>query len=140
MNREGTYSRISATSSPKARSELPQAGQLQGASWVTVSRGRLSGSARRAGLAFSTAGTVLADGEAKFDDLERQLAEGPAIGLPTITMEGDANGAVHADPSAYAGKFTGKYEHRTLDGGIGHNLSPEAPQAFADAIVAVARF
>jgi len=82
----------------------------------------------------------LADGEAKYDDLERQLAERPAIGVPTITMEGDANGAVHADPSAYAGKFTGKYEHRTLDGGIGHNLPQEAPQAFADAIVAVDRF
>jgi pimeloyl-ACP methyl ester carboxylesterase len=82
----------------------------------------------------------LAQGEAKYADLEEQLAEGPKIAIPTITMEGDANGAVHADPSAYAGKFTGRYAHRTITGGIGHNLPQEAPQAFADAIVAVDRF
>jgi len=82
----------------------------------------------------------LAQGEAKYADLEEQLAEGPKIAIPTITMEGDANGAVHADPSAYAGKFTGGYAHRTITGGIGHNLPQEAPQAFADAIVAVDRF
>ena len=77
----------------------------------------------------------LASGEAKYDDLERQLAEGPTIAVPTITMEGDANGALHADPSTYAGKFKGKYEHRTIAGGIGHNLPQEAPEAFAKAIV-----
>jgi pimeloyl-ACP methyl ester carboxylesterase len=81
----------------------------------------------------------LADGDAKYDDLERQLADGPKIAVPTITMEGDANGALHADPGTYAAKFTGKYTHRTLTGGIGHNLPQEAPQAFADAIVAVDR-
>jgi pimeloyl-ACP methyl ester carboxylesterase len=82
---------------------------------------------------------ALAKGEAKYDDLERRLAQGPAITVPTITMEGDANGAVHLDPSTYAGKFTGKYMHRTLTGGVGHNLPQEAPQAFADAIIAVDR-
>ena len=64
----------------------------------------------------------------------------PVIAVPTITMEGDANGAPHLDPSAYAKKFSGKYEHRTLTGGIGHNLPQEAPQAFAEAVIDVAKF
>ena len=80
----------------------------------------------------------LAKGEAKYDDIEKRLATGPTIGVPTITMEGDANGAFHVDPSVYAKKFTGKYAHRNLTGGIGHNLPQEAPQAFAEAIVDVA--
>jgi pimeloyl-ACP methyl ester carboxylesterase len=80
----------------------------------------------------------LAQGEAKYDDLEKRLATFPAITVPTITMEGDANGAPHPEPGAYAKKFTGKYEHRTITGGIGHNLPQEAPQAFAEAIVDVA--
>jgi pimeloyl-ACP methyl ester carboxylesterase len=79
----------------------------------------------------------LADGERRYDDLERQLAEGPAITVPTITLEGDANGAPHPDSSAYAAKFSGRYEHRTLLGGVGHNLPQEAPQAFAEAILDV---
>jgi pimeloyl-ACP methyl ester carboxylesterase len=78
----------------------------------------------------------LAQGEAKYDDLENKLAQGPAITVPSITLEGDANGAPHADPSVYAKKFTGQYSHRTITGGIGHNLPQEAPQAFADAVVA----
>ena len=81
----------------------------------------------------------IAAGEAKYDELEKKLATGPTIGVPTITMEGDANGAPHPDASAYAGKFQGKYEHRVIRGGIGHNLPQEAPQAFADAIIAVDR-
>ena len=80
---------------------------------------------------------ALADGEPKYADLDRRLAEGPVITVPTITMEGDANGAPHLDPSAYAKKFSGKYEHRTITGGIGHNLPQEAPQAFAQAVVDV---
>jgi pimeloyl-ACP methyl ester carboxylesterase len=79
----------------------------------------------------------LAKGEPKFDDVEKRLAEAPTIGVPTITLEGDRNGAPHADPSAYAKKFTGKYVHRTIKGGIGHNLPQEAPKAFAQAIVDV---
>ena len=79
----------------------------------------------------------LAPGEAKYDDTEKRLAAGPVIGVPTITMEGDANGAPHPEPSAYAKKFTGKYAHRTVTGGIGHNLPQEAPDAFAQAIVDV---
>ena len=79
----------------------------------------------------------LAEGESKYDDLEKQLAAGPIITVPTITLEGDANGAPHPDPAAYATKFSGKYAHRLLSGGIGHNLPQEAPQAFADAVVAV---
>jgi pimeloyl-ACP methyl ester carboxylesterase len=82
----------------------------------------------------------LAEGEAKHDNLERQLATGPIITVPTITLEGDANGAPHPDPSSYAKKFCGKYEHRTITGGIGHNLPQEAPHAFAKAIVDVDRF
>ena len=82
----------------------------------------------------------LAEGEPQYDDLERQLAEFPAIAVPTITLEGDANGAPHPDPSAYASKFTGKYEHRTIPGGVGHNLPQEAPQAFAQAVVDVDAF
>src|SRR5579859_555798 len=77
----------------------------------------------------------LAEGEAKYDDLEKRLAGGPAITVPTITLEGDANGAPHPDSSAYAKKFSGKYTHRLITGGIGHNLPQEAPQAFAQAVV-----
>lgn len=82
----------------------------------------------------------LAAGESRYDELEERLAKGPAISVPAITMEGDANGAFHPDPGAYAGKFTGKYTHRNLVGGIGHNLPQEAPQAFADAIIEVATY
>ena len=82
----------------------------------------------------------LADGEPKYDDLEKRLAEGPVIAVPTITLEGDANGAPHSDPSAYAKKFSGKYAHRLIKGGIGHNLPQEAPQAFAKAVIDVDRF
>jgi pimeloyl-ACP methyl ester carboxylesterase len=77
----------------------------------------------------------LADGERKYDDLEKRLAEFPVITVPTITLEGDANGAPHPEPSAYANKFTGKYEHRLITGGIGHNLPQEAPAAFAKAVM-----
>jgi pimeloyl-ACP methyl ester carboxylesterase len=80
---------------------------------------------------------ALAEGEPKYADLDRRLAEGPVITVPTITIEGDANGAPHLDPSAYAKKFSGKYAHRTITGGIGHNLPQEAPQAFAQAVVDV---
>jgi pimeloyl-ACP methyl ester carboxylesterase len=80
----------------------------------------------------------LAEGESKFDDFEKRLAQAPVISVPTITMEGDANGAPHPEPSAYAKKFSGRYEHRLLTGGVGHNLPQEAPQAFAQAIVDIA--
>ena len=80
----------------------------------------------------------LADGEADHAELEERLAQGPVIGVPTITLEGDANGAPHPDPSSYAGKFTGAYSHRTIQGGIGHNLPQEAPEAFANAVIEVA--
>ena len=80
---------------------------------------------------------ALADGEPKYADLDKRLAAGPVITVPTITMEGDANGAPHPDPSAYAKKFSGKYSHRLIEGGIGHNLPQEAPQAFAQAVVDV---
>jgi pimeloyl-ACP methyl ester carboxylesterase len=79
----------------------------------------------------------LADGERKYDDLEKRLAEGPVIAVPTITLEGDANGAPHADGEAYRKKYSGKYEHRIIRGGVGHNLPQEAPQAFAQAVVDV---
>ena len=82
----------------------------------------------------------LAEGERKYDDLEERLAKFPLIGVPTITLEGDANGAPHPEPAAYAKKFSGKYEHRLVTGGIGHNLPQEAPQAFAQAVVDVDRF
>jgi pimeloyl-ACP methyl ester carboxylesterase len=81
----------------------------------------------------------LANGEPKYDDLERRLAEFPVITVPTITLEGDANGAPHPEPAAYAKMFSGKYEHRTVTGGVGHNLPQEAPQAFAQAIVDAAK-
>jgi pimeloyl-ACP methyl ester carboxylesterase len=79
----------------------------------------------------------LAEGEAKYDALEKRLSEFPAITVPTITLEGDANGAPHPPASAYAKKFSGQYAHRVIKGGIGHNLPQEAPQAFAEAIVDV---
>ena len=81
----------------------------------------------------------LAQGEAKYDDLEKRLAEAPVIAVPTITMEGDANGAPHPEPAAYTNKFSGKYQHRTIKGGIGHNLPQEAPHAFAEAVIDVAK-
>ena len=79
----------------------------------------------------------LGDGEADYEELEQRLARGPVIGVPTITLEGDANGAPHPDPSAYAEKFSGTYSHRTIEGGIGHNLPQEAPEAFANAVLDV---
>src|SRR3954465_6254882 len=77
----------------------------------------------------------LAKGESKYDDLERQLAIGPRISVPTITLEGDANGAPHADPAAYAHKLSGKSGPPLVTGGIGHNLPQETPRAFANAVV-----
>ena len=77
----------------------------------------------------------LAQGESKYDDVEKRLAAAPPIGVPAITLEGDANGAPHLDPSAYAKKFSGKYSHRVAGGGIGHNLPQEAPQVFAQAVI-----
>jgi pimeloyl-ACP methyl ester carboxylesterase len=79
----------------------------------------------------------LAEGERRYDDLENRLAKGPVVTVPTITLEGDANGAPHLDASAYAAKFSGKYAHRIITGGVGHNLPQEAPQAFAKAVVDV---
>jgi pimeloyl-ACP methyl ester carboxylesterase len=81
----------------------------------------------------------LAEGEPKYAELEKQLAEFPVIAVPAITLESDANGAPHPDPAVYAKKFTGKYEHRYLTGGIGHNLPQESPQAFVQAILDVAK-
>jgi pimeloyl-ACP methyl ester carboxylesterase len=80
----------------------------------------------------------LADGERRYDELEKRLAQFPVIGVPTITLESDANGAPHPDPSSYAKKFTGPYLHRHIEGGIGHNLPQEDPKAFVDAIIDVA--
>jgi pimeloyl-ACP methyl ester carboxylesterase len=80
----------------------------------------------------------LAEGEARYDAYERKLAAAPAISVPTITLEGDANGAPHPEPAAYAGKFVGPYQHRTITGGIGHNLPQEAPDAFVQAVLDVA--
>jgi pimeloyl-ACP methyl ester carboxylesterase len=79
----------------------------------------------------------LAEGESKYDDLEKRLAASPVITVPTITLEGDANGAPHPEPAAYAKMFSGKYSHRTIKDGIGHNLPQEAPRAFAEAIIDV---
>jgi pimeloyl-ACP methyl ester carboxylesterase len=85
-------------------------------------------------------GLGLADGERKYDDLEKRLVATPVITVPTITMEGDSNGAIHADSATYRNKFSGKYEYRLITGGIGHNLPQEAPQAFAQAIIDVDGF
>jgi pimeloyl-ACP methyl ester carboxylesterase len=83
---------------------------------------------------------ALAEGEAKYAEFDKRLALAPVIAVPTITLEGDANGAPHPEPSAYAKKFSGKYSHRTVTGGIGHNLPQEAPQAFAEALIDVDRY
>jgi len=77
----------------------------------------------------------LTPGESKYDDAEAKLAVGPTISVPTISLEGDANGAPHPEPEAYAKKFAGKYSHRLIKGGIGHNLPQEAPHAFAQAVI-----
>jgi pimeloyl-ACP methyl ester carboxylesterase len=82
----------------------------------------------------------LVQGEAKYDVLEKKLAAFPVITVPTVTLEGDANGAPHPDPANYAAKFKGKYAHHTITGGIGHNLPQEAPKAFADAIMEADEF
>jgi pimeloyl-ACP methyl ester carboxylesterase len=81
----------------------------------------------------------IAEGEPKYDELEKQLAKGPLITIPTITLEGDANGAPHPDPDVYARKFTGKYAHNLLKG-IGHNVPQEDPKAFAQAVIKVDGF
>jgi pimeloyl-ACP methyl ester carboxylesterase len=81
----------------------------------------------------------LGEGEAKYDELEKRLAAAPVIAVPTITLEGDANGAPHPEPGAYAKMFSGKYLHRTISGGVGHNLPQEAPRPFAEAVVDVAK-
>ena len=80
----------------------------------------------------------LADGERKYDELEKRLAAAPTISVPTITLESDASGAPHPEPSSYAKKFTGRYAHRHIEGGIGHNLPQEHPKAFVEAIIDVA--
>ena len=80
---------------------------------------------------------ALAEGESKYDALDKKLAEFPVITVPTITLEGDANGAPHPDPASYAKKFSGSYSHRLIKGGIGHNLPQEAPTAFAQAVIDV---
>ena len=77
----------------------------------------------------------LATGEPQYDEFEKKLATAPVITVPTVTLEGDANGAPHPNPSAYAAKFKGPYVHHTIAGGVGHNLPQEAPKAFADAII-----
>ncbi|KAA2244025.1 alpha/beta fold hydrolase [Salinarimonas soli] len=82
----------------------------------------------------------LANGEPRNDALERRLAAAPVITVPSITLEGDANGAPHPEPSSYADKFAGPYTHRTIEGGIGHNLPQEAPKAFAQSVLDAARF
>jgi pimeloyl-ACP methyl ester carboxylesterase len=82
---------------------------------------------------------ALAEGEPKYDDLEKKLATGPVISVPTITLEGDANGAPHPEPSAYAKKFSGKYANRIIKGGVGHNLPQEAPRAFAEAVINISQ-
>jgi pimeloyl-ACP methyl ester carboxylesterase len=79
----------------------------------------------------------LAQGEPRYDELEAKLAQAPTIGVPTITLEGDANGAPHADPSSYRSKFFGRYEHRLVAGGVGHNLPQEAPREFTQAVLDV---
>ncbi|HEY0791205.1 MAG TPA: alpha/beta hydrolase [Chthoniobacterales bacterium] len=80
----------------------------------------------------------LAEGAPECDELEKRLARTPMITVPTITLEGDANGAPHPDAASYANKFSGKYAHRLVEGGIGHNLPQEAPHAFAQAVLDVA--
>jgi pimeloyl-ACP methyl ester carboxylesterase len=82
----------------------------------------------------------LAPGESQYDHLEKQLATSPIITVPTITLEGDANGAPHPDPSTYATKFSGEYTHRTIPGGVGHNLPQEAPERFVEAVIGVDGF
>ncbi|HVJ44175.1 MAG TPA: alpha/beta hydrolase [Dongiaceae bacterium] len=82
----------------------------------------------------------LAAGDPQYDGLEAKLAAAPHITVPAITLEGDANGAPHPEPAAYAGKFAGKYLHRLITGGIGHNLPQEAPQAFTQAVIDVDAF
>jgi pimeloyl-ACP methyl ester carboxylesterase len=79
----------------------------------------------------------LGESEQRYEPLEKRLAQFPVISVPTITLEGDANGAPHPEPSTYAKKFSGRYAHRNLTGGIGHNLPQEAPRAFAEAIIEV---
>lgn len=81
----------------------------------------------------------LAEGEPKYAEMEKRLTEMPVIAVPTITLEGDANGAPHPDAASYAKKFSGKYAHRVIGGGVGHNPPQEAPQAFAEAVLEAAR-
>jgi pimeloyl-ACP methyl ester carboxylesterase len=81
----------------------------------------------------------LAEGEPRYAEMEKRLAEMPVIAVPTITIEGDANGAPHPEAASYAKKFSGRYAHRVIGGGVGHNPPQEAPQAFAEAVLDAAR-
>ena len=78
---------------------------------------------------------ALAEGEARYAELDKRLALAPVIAVPTITLEGDANGAPHPEAGAYAKMFSARYAHRLITGGIGHNLPQEAPRDFAQAVI-----
>jgi pimeloyl-ACP methyl ester carboxylesterase len=79
----------------------------------------------------------LAPGDPRFDRHESRLATRPVIDVPAITIEGDSSGISHAtDGEAYAAKFPRRISHRVLP--AGHNVPQEAPQAFADAVWALA--
>ena len=82
----------------------------------------------------------IADGDPRYDAIEKRLADGPVIAVPTITLDGDSDGVAPAsDGKAYAAKFSGRRTHRVIKG-IGHNLPQEAPRAFAEAVVEVDRY
>ena len=79
----------------------------------------------------------LAEGESRYDEFEKHLAKSRTSKVPAITLEGDANGAPHPPEHSYAKKYAGKYIHKSIRGGIGHNLPQEAPKIFADAIIEI---
>lgn len=77
----------------------------------------------------------LAPGADAHAEDEARLASLPSISVPTITLDGTADGNFPAtDGSRDATRFSGWREHRQVLH-AGHNLPAEAPRAFADAIL-----
>jgi pimeloyl-ACP methyl ester carboxylesterase len=81
----------------------------------------------------------LADGDPNYADLQGRLAELPVIRVPTITLDGAADGVTAAtDGTPTAAKFSGRRTHRVI-ANAGHNLPQEEPEAFAAAVMELVR-
>jgi len=77
----------------------------------------------------------LAASDPRYADIQRRLDALPPIKVPSITLDGDADGVIPAtDGRAGAAKFAGPRTHRVIPR-AGHNLPQEEPEAFAAAVM-----